>query len=134
MRCGIKMVQAICRRRELPKSVMTEVLDMAAIGTVSDIVSLTDENRTIVKYGLMKANEGSRRALKLLMDAVSAQKHHLGEHSVRHSSAYKRRRPDGARGRCRRAVPDCGRSDDEVESGGARTAECRQAKKAGRGI
>ena len=39
--CGVafKMVQAICRRKGLPKSVITDVLDLAAVGTVGDIVS-----------------------------------------------------------------------------------------------
>ena len=71
--CGVafKMVQAICRRKGLPKSVITDVLDLAAVGTVGDIVSLTDENRTIVKYGLNKINTGNRRALKRLAEAIS---------------------------------------------------------------
>ena len=40
--CGVafKMVQAICRRKGFPKSVINDVLDMTAIGTVGDIVSL----------------------------------------------------------------------------------------------
>lgn len=71
--CGVafKMVQAICRRRGFPKSVINDVLDLAAVGTVGDIVSLTDENRTIVKYGLARINSGSRRSLKMLADAIS---------------------------------------------------------------
>ena len=37
--CGIafKMVQAICRKTGLPKSVINDVLDLAAIGTVGDL-------------------------------------------------------------------------------------------------
>lgn len=71
--CGIafKMVQAIRKRENLPKSVVTEVLDLAAVGTVGDIVSLRDENRTIVKYGLNKINTGNRRALRCLKDRIS---------------------------------------------------------------
>lgn len=71
--CGIafKMVQAICRKTGLPKSVINDVLDLTAIGTVGDIVALTDENRTIVKYGLMRINEGRRKSLKRLAEAIS---------------------------------------------------------------
>lgn len=71
--CGVafKIVQAVCRRRGLPKSVISDVLDLTAIGTVGDIVSLTDENRTIVKYGLRRINSGSRKALKMLAEAIS---------------------------------------------------------------
>lgn len=71
--CGItfKMVQAIQQRVNLPKSVVTGVLDLTAIGTVGDIVSLKDENRTIVKYGLNKINSGQRRSLNYLKERIS---------------------------------------------------------------
>ena len=71
--CGVafKMVQAICRRKGFPKSVINDVLDMTAIGTVGDIVSLIDENRTIVKYGLDRINKGRRKSLKMLTEAIS---------------------------------------------------------------
>ena len=71
--CGVafKLCQALQKRTGLPKSVLNDVLDMAAVGTVGDIVSLTDENRTIVKYGLDRINRGSRKALKRLTDAIS---------------------------------------------------------------
>ena len=71
--CGIafKMVQAIQQRAGLPKSVVTEVLDLAAVGTVGDIVSLKDENRTIVKYGLNKINARQRRSLRCLNEKIS---------------------------------------------------------------
>ena len=70
--CGVafKMCQAIQKRRKLPKKVLNDVLDLAAIGTVGDIVSLTDENRTIVKYGLNRINSRSRRSLAALSSAI----------------------------------------------------------------
>lgn len=71
--CGVafKMVQAIVRSTGLPRSVINDVLDVVAVGTVGDIVSLTDENRTIVKYGLDRINSGRRKALKKLTSAIS---------------------------------------------------------------
>ena len=71
--CGVafKMCQAVQKRTGLPKKVITDVLDLAAVGTVGDIVSLTDENRTIVKYGLNKINSRSRRSLAELASAIS---------------------------------------------------------------
>lgn len=71
--CGVafKMAQAIQKKAGLPKSVLTEILDLAAIGTVGDIVSLTDENRTIVKYGLNMINSGRRPAISKLAEAIS---------------------------------------------------------------
>ena len=55
--CGVafKLCQAIQKETGLPKKVLNEVLDLAAVGTVGDVVSLTDENRTIVKYGLKRS-------------------------------------------------------------------------------
>ena len=48
-------------------------MDLVAVGTVGDVVSLTDENRTIVKYGLNKINAGGRKALKHLTKSISLQ-------------------------------------------------------------
>lgn len=49
----------------------TEALELAAIGTIADMVSLRDENRTIVKAGLTLMKETSRIGLeKLLVQAV----------------------------------------------------------------
>lgn len=71
--CGVafKMAQALLIRSGLPRSIVNEVLDLAAVGTVGDVVSLTDENRTIVKYGLNKINAGSRLSLNKLKKAIS---------------------------------------------------------------
>lgn len=71
--CGVafKLAQAIQQRAGLPKKVINDVLDLAAVGTVGDVVSLKDENRTIVKYGLNVINSGRRLQLKRLTDAIS---------------------------------------------------------------
>lgn len=71
--CGVafKLAQALRQRTGLPKSAVNDVLDLVAVGTVGDIVSLTDENRTMVKYGLNRANFGNRKALKKMAEAIS---------------------------------------------------------------
>ena len=71
--CGVayKFVQALQRTANLPRDVLTETLDLAAIGTVGDIVPLLDENRTITKYGIQGCNSGARRGLKYLADSIS---------------------------------------------------------------
>ncbi|MBQ9016376.1 MAG: single-stranded-DNA-specific exonuclease RecJ [Firmicutes bacterium] len=70
--CGVayKLAQAIQRQAGLDRSVILEVLDLVASGTVADIVPLLDENRTIVKYGLSKLNERSRAGLAALEEAI----------------------------------------------------------------
>ncbi|MDD4199938.1 MAG: single-stranded-DNA-specific exonuclease RecJ [Eubacteriales bacterium] len=71
--CGVafKFVQALQRKKGFPKSVLNDCLDMVAIGTVGDIVSLQDENRTLVKYGIAIANSQRRKALSSLAKAIS---------------------------------------------------------------
>lgn len=71
--CGVafKFVQAMQRQAGLPKSMLNDCLDMVAIGTVGDIVSLRDENRTLVKYGIEIANSGRRKSLSRLLEAIS---------------------------------------------------------------
>lgn len=44
----------------------TELLDVTAIGTIADVVSLTDENRILVYYGLKALQETPRQGLHYL--------------------------------------------------------------------
>ena len=71
--CGVayKMVQAIQRETGMPRDVLSEALDLAAIGTIGDIVPLLDENRTITKYGIGICNSGQREGLSRLAEAIS---------------------------------------------------------------
>lgn len=71
--CGVafKLCQALQKRTGLPKSVLNEVLDLLAVGTVADVVPLLDENRTFVKYGLARINAGTRPAMKSLKEGIS---------------------------------------------------------------
>ena len=70
--CGVafKTAQVIQQRAGLPKSVLTEVLDLVAIGTIGDIMPLTDENRTMVKFGLKMINMGRRPGLRKLIEGA----------------------------------------------------------------
>lgn len=68
---AFKLVQAMVRKDLLPKPVLSEVLDLVAIGTIGDIVPLVDENRTIVKYGLRELKKGKRAGLKALAEKAS---------------------------------------------------------------
>jgi single-stranded-DNA-specific exonuclease len=64
--CGIafKLVQALWLRYNLMG--FEEFLDIAAIGTVADIVELRGENRIIVKNGLAKINNSDKCGIKAL--------------------------------------------------------------------
>ena len=64
-----KLALAVARTREVPKAVMAEILELAAIGTIADIMPMVDENRTIVKCGLRSIHLGCRnRGLRKLID------------------------------------------------------------------
>lgn len=43
--------------------------DLAALGTIADLVPLVGENRTLVRYGLAAMKEGHRTGIKALLDA-----------------------------------------------------------------
>lgn len=65
-----KLALAISKSRPINKSVMAELLELATIGTIADIMPLVDENRTIVKFGLRFIhlgcyNRGLRRLIEL---------------------------------------------------------------------
>lgn len=64
-----KLALAISRVREIPKSVMAEILELVTIGTIADIMPMLDENRTIVKCGLRSIHLGCRnKGLRKLID------------------------------------------------------------------
>jgi len=71
--CGVayKFIQALQRKLDLPRNMLTEALDMVAVGTIGDIVPLRDENRTLVKYGIIQANSRHRPSLDRLARAIS---------------------------------------------------------------
>jgi single-stranded-DNA-specific exonuclease len=70
--CGagvaFKLTQGLAERigkREMP----LEYLDLVALASAADIVSLTDENRVIVNEGIKLINESPRPALEALIEA-----------------------------------------------------------------
>lgn len=74
--CGagvaLKLVQALCMKMpgRIPVDTWKQYIDVAAIGTIADVVSMTDENRTIVKHGLRMLAQGSRIGLAALLDVA----------------------------------------------------------------
>ncbi len=68
--CGagvaLKLVQALGIRLNMPKA-YEEYLDIAAIATIADIVSLTGENRIIAKFGIEKIISAPCTGVKSLL-------------------------------------------------------------------
>lgn len=73
--CGVafKLAQAVRKKTGLPKQVTNDMLDLLAIGTIGDVVSLTDENRTMVKYGIDMIRAGRRSSLRCLVERICSE-------------------------------------------------------------
>ena len=55
--------QPVTEKSELP----TELLDLVALGEIADMVSLTDENRTLVSWGLKQISDSPRPGITALL-------------------------------------------------------------------
>ncbi|MES2014376.1 MAG: single-stranded-DNA-specific exonuclease RecJ [Patescibacteria group bacterium] len=72
--CGtgvaFKLVEGLIEKGkfDIPEGTEKWLLDLVAVATVADMVPLTDENRTLVKYGLMVIRKGRRPGLRALLE------------------------------------------------------------------
>lgn len=67
--CGVgyKLICALAKTLNLPDDYAYRYLDLVATAIAADIVSMTDENRVMVYYGLKKANTNPNPGIKALM-------------------------------------------------------------------
>ncbi|AVK60577.1 single-stranded-DNA-specific exonuclease RecJ [Lactobacillus sp. CBA3605] len=75
---GVAFKVATALLEEIPE----ELMDLAAIGTVADLVSLTGENRTLVTLGLKVLQQTSRPGLAALIKAAGLTPDQLDETSI----------------------------------------------------
>ncbi|VUW95819.1 Single-stranded-DNA-specific exonuclease RecJ [Streptococcus constellatus] len=76
--CGVAFKLATA----LLEEVQVELLDLVAIGTIADMVSLTDENRILVKYGLSILKNTQRVGLQELFKIAGIQENEVDEETV----------------------------------------------------
>nr|WP_228063761.1 MULTISPECIES: single-stranded-DNA-specific exonuclease RecJ [unclassified Streptococcus] len=76
--CGVAFKLA-CALLEM---VQLEWLDLVAIGTIADMVSLTGENRILVKYGLSMLKQTERLGLQELMSFAEISPENVTEETV----------------------------------------------------
>ena len=62
-----KLVEALFIKRDIPREEIYQFLEFVAIATICDVVSLTDENRTFVVYGLERLNHSENKGLRALI-------------------------------------------------------------------
>jgi len=80
---AFKLVQALQTRMEgLPVGQEKWLLDLVALGTVCDIVSLVDENRTNVYFGLKVLSKTKRPGLKAVMAIAGIDPKNLNARSI----------------------------------------------------
>ena len=66
-----KVAHALLKRRPLAHFDLREHLDLVALGTVADLVPLQDENRILVKHGLLRLGRTNSVGLRELMDVAA---------------------------------------------------------------
>ena len=76
--CGVAFKLACA----LLEEVQVELLDLVAIGTIADMVSLTDENRIMVQYGLEVLRNTQRLGLQELFEIAGISNSDLTEETV----------------------------------------------------
>ncbi|HAU87870.1 MAG TPA: single-stranded-DNA-specific exonuclease RecJ, partial [Lachnospiraceae bacterium] len=79
--CGavvaFKLIQVLYELFGIEKEAIENLLEFAAIATVCDVMDLTDENRTIVQYGLRKAELTKNIGLRALLRENNLEDQHL---------------------------------------------------------
>lgn len=85
--CGamvaFKLIQVVFRRKQIPEAEWLELLELAAIATVGDVMKLKDENRIVVKEGLKRLAFTKNLGLQKLMeknalDPAAMTAYHIG--------------------------------------------------------
>ncbi len=78
-----KLVEALFIKRDIPREEIYQFLEFVAIATICDVVSLTDENRIFVVYGIERLNHSENKGLRALIGAnalsdVTIDAYHVG--------------------------------------------------------
>jgi len=67
---AFKLIQALAQKSSSRKVEPWDYLDLVALGTIADVVSLKGENRILVKFGLERLNQTSNLGLRALIKIV----------------------------------------------------------------
>lgn len=116
--CGVmvafKLVVALDQKS--PEEMFYEYGDLVAIGTVADVMPLTDENRSAVREGTNIIVEGKRRGVSALLKAAGVDPYELTASKIAYSIAP-RINAAGRMGDASRAVELLLTDDDETANG-----------------
>lgn len=77
-----KLMEALYSKRDIPQEEIYQFLEFVAIATICDVVSLVDENRTLVSYGLEQLNRTENKGLRALIGANELSDIQIGAYQV----------------------------------------------------
>lgn len=77
-----KLVQAVYEAYGVPMEEWKDLLEFAAIATVGDVMKLQNENRIIVKYGLMQIRKTGSLGLKKLIEKNDLDPEHISSYHI----------------------------------------------------
>jgi single-stranded-DNA-specific exonuclease len=68
---AFKLAQALLERKGVSDRLfLAQLLELVAVGTIADIMELTGENRSIVKFGLRRLKDTKNKGLKALIEVA----------------------------------------------------------------
>lgn len=82
--CGTGVAWMLAREIVKDKLEIEDYLDLVAIATVADMVSLTGTNRILVKYGLEKLRKTQRLGLNALIKEAQVNKEKISVYDISH--------------------------------------------------
>lgn len=80
-----KLCQALWMHRK--REMLTKYTEIAALGTIADLVPLRDENRLLVQHGLQQMKEGCNVGLEALLESSSLDKHTISAGRIAFTAA-----------------------------------------------
>ncbi len=84
--CGagvaLKLIEALYIKREVPREEIYSFLEFVAMATICDVVSLVNENRIFVTYGLEQLNRTENKGLRALIGANELSDYTIDAHHV----------------------------------------------------
>lgn len=80
--CGVAFKLACAMKNGKDRAVLHDLIDLVALATIADVMPLTSENRTMVKYGIKLINARKRKAIEILLDVAGVKKEKIDTRDI----------------------------------------------------